>query len=217
MLDAVTDQPHGEGSDGPAGRSAFRSPPGEGLEILDLVDCGRLPWHVVRYNLASGTLARAALHRLGVSTFLPLLRLAVPDRRVGRRIVTVPAFPGYLFAQWRPGFTWQRILAEPGVLSGPAGILRPMGDPYGHPQAVSPDFMDELMSRAKDGGVIEDASVPVPLPAIPTGAEVRVTKGPFAGLTGLCQLSSGERVAVLLQVLGGQRTVTAKRRDVERA
>lgn len=207
MLDAVPDHPQGENDDS--------GPPGSGLSDLGPVDCGRLPWHVVRFEPNAEGLVRPALHRLGVSTFLPLIRGEVRDRRLGKRIRTVPAFPGCLFAQWRHGFTWQRILAEPGVMGGPSGLLRPVGDPYGHPAAVPQAFMDELMDRARDGGVIEDASVPVPLEPIPQGQAVRITRGPFAGHTGLCGMSSAQRVAVLFEIMGCQRSVTARRRDVE--
>ena len=44
---------------------------------------------------------------------------------------------------------------------------------------------------------------------------MRIVRGPFAGQTGLCQMSGPERVAVLFEIMGSTRTVTARRRDVE--
>jgi len=111
---------------------------------------------VVRFIGGDQGILRPALTRMDVATFLPLLRFAVSDRRLGRRIVTVPAFPGCLFACWAADFVWQRILSQPGVLPGAAGIIRPVGDPYGEPQPVPDDYMLELFTRADPAGVIRD-------------------------------------------------------------
>jgi transcriptional antiterminator RfaH len=177
-----------------------------------LFDCGSVEkrWYAVQFNPGEQHLARPALHRLGYTTFLPLIRLAIPDKRVGKRVVEVPAFPGYLFAQWGPGSFWQRILSQPGV----AGILHAVGD-RASPLAVPPAEIAALLSRASAGGVIEDASVAPVLPALEAGQTVRVTDGPFAGQVGLCRRSSAERVSILLTLMGCERAVTAKRRYVE--
>lgn len=217
MLDALTDNPHG--CDG--------APLG-----IDPLECSRIgddrPWYVVRCDpdalrpkmyhggrVESGLL-RPALHRLGVTTFLPLERKDIPDKRLGKRTVTVPAFAGCLFAQWGPRAEWWRILALPGVLrhSG-AGLIRPVGDPHGHPQAVPAGFMAGMLAGAVDGGVIYDTAAPPRLPPIAPNTPVRIARGPFAGHTGLCGMSSAQRVAVLFEIMGATRTVTARRRDVE--
>lgn len=203
MLDALTDDPHCDRRGGSLG--------------LGPLDCGRLPWHVVRFEPNAEGLLLPALRRMGVQVFLPLLRLSVPDRRLGKRVVTVPAFPGCAFACWPDGFVWQRILSQPGVMGGPAGIIRPVGDPHGHPQPVPQAYMDDLMLRASALGVIEDASVAPELPPIAPGVPVRIRSGPFAGHTGLSGQSSGQRLAVLFEIMGATRTVTARRRDVEPA
>lgn len=174
------------------------------------VECGRY-WYAVQYNPGEQHLARAGIHRLGFSTFLPLVRISVPDRRLGQRIVTVPAFAGYLFAEWGHGAIWQRVLSRPGV----SGILRPIGDLRGSPLPVPGAYMASLLSRASDGGVIEDISVAPVQAALKPGAVVRLTDGPFEGHMGLCQMSTTQRVTVLLNVMGCDRSVTAKRRYVE--
>lgn len=174
-----------------------------------------MPWHVVRYNSGQHDLLAAALRAMKVQSFHPLIREQVPDRRLGRRVRTAPAFPGCMFVCWPAGFVWQRILAEPGVLSGPSGIIRPVGDPYGQPQPVPLAYMDGLMSRASALGVIEDASVAPVLAPLAAGTPVRVVRGPLAGVTGLVGLSSAQRVAVLFEIMGATRSVTARRRDVE--
>lgn len=174
------------------------------------LECGRY-WYAVQYNPGEQNLARAGIHRLGFSTFHPLIRMSIPDRRLGRRIVEAAAFPGYLFAEWGQGAIWQRVLSRPGV----SGILRPIGDLRGAPLPVPGAYMANLLSRASDGGVIEDISVAPVQPALEPGAMVRLTDGPFQGHMGLCQMSTTQRVTVLLNIMGCDRSVTAKRRFVE--
>jgi transcription antitermination factor NusG len=174
------------------------------------VECGRY-WYAVQYNTGEQSLARAGIHRLGFSTFHPLIRMSIRDRRLGKRIVTVPAFPGYLFAEWGREAIWQRVLSRPGV----SGILRPIGDIRGAPLPVPCGYMASLISRSSEGGVIEDVSVAPVQPALKPGALVRLTEGPFEGHLGLCQMSTSQRVTVLLNVMGCERNVDAKRRYVE--
>lgn len=200
--------------DTPGGRSHCAAE--GGLSGLGLVDCGRHgAWHVARYNPAEHRLVQPALHRIGVSTFLPLIREVVPDRRLGRRARVVPAFTGCVFVQWPAGFHWPRILGQPGIVGGPSGLVRPVGDPYGNPATVPEHIMAELFERARDGGVIEDASAPAILSPLEPGCRVRVVRGPLAGMTGLCGLPSGQRVAVLIEAVSGERRVSARRRDLE--
>ena len=150
MLDAVTDAPHDLGDCGPVG--------------FNPLDCGCRgePWHVARFVPGQERTARAELHRIGVSTFLPLVRETVRDKRLGQRARTVPAFPGCLFVRWRRGFDWSLVLSRAGVLAGPAGLIRPVGDRFGHPAAVPAAFMAELFGRAAEGGVIQDDTLPPP-------------------------------------------------------
>ncbi|HYI84458.1 MAG TPA: hypothetical protein VEX11_14765 [Acetobacteraceae bacterium] len=200
MLDVSGDRAHAYGEGRPLG--------------ADLADCGRCsaPWHVARYNPADHRLVRPAVHRLGFSTFLPLIRETVLDRRLGQRTRTVPAFTGALFVQWREGAHWWRILGQPGILGGPAGLVRPVGDPFGHPAAVPAEVMAELLARASDGGVIEDASVPPILGPLEAGAAVQVLRGLWAGRNGVAgPLRGGKRHVVEVD---GKR-VLIPRRDLE--
>jgi len=52
------------------------------------------------------------------------------------------------------------------------------------------------------------------MPSIAAGAMVRVVAGAFAGLEGICQPLSRDRVAVLSQVLGREVSTSVPRRDV---
>lgn len=182
MLDAVADRPH--------------DPP---VALLGLgpVECGRFgdpldgqPWHVARYEAGQHRLALPALHRLGVATFHPLVRVSVPDRRLVRRSATVPAFPGCVFVRWPAGFDWPRVMAEPGMVRGSRGVLRPVGQPNAHPQAVPAAFMAELLARAEAGGVIRDDTPKPP---------GRRRRGAWARLG---DLGAPERLDLLYRALG---------------
>jgi transcriptional antiterminator RfaH len=112
-----------------------------------------------------------------------------------------PLFPGYLFAfiieQWRVlNFTY-------GVLS----VVR-VGD---CPCRVPAAEIDSLKAMIDGHGYIKLPEAPPPPPAprqIAVGAKVRITSGPFGGMSGLyAGQTTRERELVLLKMLGGQRPV----------
>jgi transcriptional antiterminator RfaH len=145
---------------------------------------------------------RIALHLLTQERFTvyaPRLRVRRTVR--GRREDSeVPFFPGYCFiwialqwhrARWCPGI---RRLVMDGIV--PARV----------PDAV----IEEIRGRER-GGVIE-----LPRRLLKPGDRVRLLTGPFQGhLAIYAGMSGSERVAVLLQILGGQQRVTLARRDIE--
>jgi transcription antitermination factor NusG len=133
-------------------------------------------------------LATHCLGLAGFEVYLPRLR----ERRVlrGRRVeVRPPLFPGYAFVlivlQWH-GARWC-----PGVMSL---IMDGTG-----PARVPDSVISEIQSRERDGLV----ELPK-LPGLKRGDAVRVVHGPLQGLRGLyAGQKPHERVAVLLQILGG--------------
>ena len=161
---------------------------GSSHAISIILVCG--PAHVEARALATHCLGLA-----GFNVYLPRLR----ERRIsrGRRIeVRPPLFPGYAFVlivlQWH-GARWC-----PGV----AGLIMDGERPARVPDAV----IAELHSRERDG-LIE---LPKP-PRLQPGDRVRIISGPFQERLALYEgQTPHERVAVLLQLLGGiQRTELA--------
>ena len=137
----------------------------------------------------------SATHFLGLAGFevyLPRLR---ENRTIrGRRVATQPPlFPGYCFilivAQWYSA-RWC-----PGVLTL---IMDGVG-----PARVPDHIITEIRSRERNG-LIE---LPKP-PGLARGDRVRITSGAFADHLAIYQgQTAHDRVAVLLQLLGGrQRT-----------
>ena len=140
-----------------------------------------------------------ALHCLklaGYSTYLPRTR----ERRIvrGRKVdVKPPLFPGYAFISIEQ--QWRRARWSPGV----AGLCMDGARPARVPDAIIAEI------RAREiGGLVE-------LPQLKPGDRVRVTRGPFAGLAGLCvEQTAHERVAILLSLLGAARQVGLPSADV---
>jgi transcriptional antiterminator RfaH len=81
------------------------------------------------------------------------------------------------------------------------------------PEQVPDRILDEIQRREVRGAV----ELPK-LPGMKAGDRVRVLGGPFKGFAGLYHGMSGrQRVEVLLSILGGQRSVTLPRSDIELA
>lgn len=147
---------------------------------------------------------RLALHCLklfGFETYAPRLL----DRCIvhGRKATKTPLmFPGYIFILIE--MQWARAQHAPGVSRWVMG---------GSVPAVVPNaVIDELRAR-EVGGLIE---LPAP-PKFQRGDRIRVLRGPFGHHVGLyAGMRPRDRVAVLLQMLGGSRRAELASEDVER-
>jgi transcriptional antiterminator RfaH len=133
-----------------------------------------------------------ALHCLalaGFETYCPRLRAQRVSH--GRRIEVRPLlFPGYCFV-WIE-LQWHAARWAPGTL----GLIMNGAGPARVPEAV----IAELRDREVDG-LIE---LPKP-PRLKPGDRVRIISGPFRERLALYEgQTAHERVAVLLQLLGGQ-------------
>jgi transcriptional antiterminator RfaH len=147
-------------------------------------------WCAARLMPKREAVATKCLGLAGFEIYLPRLR----ERRVmrgGRRVdVTPPLFPNYLFI-WIEA-QWSRARWAPGVAS-----LLMAGD---GPARVPDSVISEIRSRERDG-LVELAKPP----RLRRGDQVRIVRGPFREHLALYEgQTARERVAVLLQLLGGQ-------------
>jgi transcriptional antiterminator RfaH len=146
-------------------------------------------WCAARLMPQREAVATQCLALAGFETYLPRLR----ERRVvrGRRVeVSPPLFPGYLFILvglrwWDARWAW-----------GVSALIMDGARPARVPDAV----INEIRSRERSG-LIE-----LPRPrGLQRGDRVKIVRGPFANHLALyAGQSAHERVAVLLQLLGGQ-------------
>jgi transcriptional antiterminator RfaH len=140
-----------------------------------------------------------------LSVFLPKIE-TLRKRRSQRVTVVEPLFPSYVFVQMslEPD-PWHAVKWTPGVrrIVGTGEI----------PTPVPPDAMHLLMERCGAHEII-----PWRLGAR-YGDTVRVVHGPFAGLEGVLDRPAGrgERVRVLLHLLGSTTSVEMDVTDIERA
>jgi len=141
--------------------------------------------------------------RLGVSVFLP--KIQDQRKRRSRRVTVIePLFPSYLFVQTclQPDH-WHAVKWTPGVKR-----IVATGDV---PTPVPAEVIRMLRDRCEDGEIIPWQ------PLLRAGAPVHVVHGPFAGLQGILERPSsrGERVRVLLQLMGCLTPVEMDSTDVE--
>lgn len=127
------------------------------------------------------------------------------DRHRKTRTLKTSLFPGYIFVAFDiANDSWRRIISCRGVRK----ILS--ADPT-HPTALPFGAVDRLRREFEAGEF-----TPKPEAGLATGERLSVIAGPFSGHIGLCKLSRGERVEVMLKLFGQERSVPLRRDMVRR-
>ena len=159
-------------------------------------------WYVVHARPHQERRAETNLARQGFRVWLPVMERS---RRHARRIETVRGalFPGYLFVNldiereaWR-------------AINGTFGVRRLLADGP-RPQALPAGYVAALQDATGADGL----STAAPADLRP-GDAVTIAAGPFAECAAVVlRLAPGERVEVLLDVLGGRVPARLPRRAV---
>jgi len=156
-------------------------------------------WYAVHTRPHHEVTAARQLLQQGFEAFLPLHWKTVRHARCFRD-VKAAFFPRYLFT--RLDLTRQRWRAVNGTFGVASLVMegeRPMPVPHG--------VVEDLAALADREGILQLG------PALRIGQRVRVLSGPFADRVGeLRSLGERDRVQVLLDVLGGQVSVSASSR-----
>ena len=162
-------------------------------------------WYVVHTRPHQEARAETNLERQGFRAWLPVIERS---RRHARRIdtVRVPVFPGYLFVELDiERQSWSAI-------NGSYGVKRLLGDGT-RPRALPESFVAALHDATHAEGTC--AFAPADLQP---GRTVRITSGPFVDCVAVVlQLAPGDRVELLLNVLGGRIAAKVPRRSVASA
>jgi transcription elongation factor/antiterminator RfaH len=152
-------------------------------------------WYVAATHARAEGIAQAHLDRQGFASFCPRFR---KTRRHARRSeeVLAPVFPGYLFVSFdsdRDNWT---------AINGTRGIRRLIASHTSRPQPVPSAVMDALRARCdgqRIGSLCQDLTA---------GQRVRIVAGPLADFVARIEhLTDGDRVRVLLDLLGSQTSV----------
>ena len=137
----------------------------------------------------------AVLHLLnkGFHTFLPLHQPAAGQ-------VLRPLFPGWLFVQFdHAAGQWGRINGAPGVRQLYADT------------PLAQELIEHLIELyGPNGKAVYPPGVHQQAP-IEVGSVVRVLDGSAVDMVGICQWSDGDKVRLLMQMMGGQVRVTVAR------
>jgi transcriptional antiterminator RfaH len=153
----------------------------------NVIPAGTGRWHLVQTRPHQEAKAETNLRNQHFETFLPSQLRTI---RHGRRFRTAlrPLFPRYLFVRFSAtADRWRSITGTFGV----ARLVASNDVPTPVPVGVVENLMASLDVSRDERFEIGDA--------------IRLTRGPFAGLTGrLAQLAPDGRVRVLLAIMGGE-------------
>lgn len=163
-------------------------------------------WYVVQTRHLCEARAAQELANQGFEAFLPRY---LRKRRHARKLSLAPAplFPGYLFVSLDPARQrWRSI-------NGTYGVVRVIAGEDG-PVPVAGGIVAGLKARADGQGFIALSQRPDFVP----GEIIRIRSGSFAETLGLFEgFRDQDRVAVLLELLGGQVRVVLGEELVEKA
>ena len=154
-------------------------------------------WFVVQSQPHKELLAARNLENQDYRVFLPRLKKTV---RHARRSKTVHAalFPRYLFVALDiERDRWRSVL-------GTVGVVTMIMD-SGGPKPVPGGVVETLCQAAASDGIVTFTD------SLALGARVRFLDGPFAEQVGeVVRLDDKDRVAVLMELMGGERLVVAR-------
>ena len=161
----------------------------------DLSAGSGLPWYVAHTKPRQERLAQENLARQSYGVYLPQLKVL---KRVGNRqhCAFEALFPRYLFFQ--PSHD-QLSIAPVRSTQGVTTIVR-FG---GIPAVLRPDTLLRIRDFESRQWLADIGE----LSGLRPGKPVVVTNGPLAGLEGLVSMVSGQRVIVLMRLLGEQTRV----------
>jgi len=166
------------------------------LEHIPASFPSELRWYAFYSSIHGERRAGESIGVLGYQTFIPFEKRIQRHRKGKARPYEAALFPRYGFVLFDINDAgWGEIPNAKGVVD----LIRCNAIPKAIPSSV----IDSL--KLADGMGVFDRTQP---PKV--GVEVEVSEGPFAGIVGkIIRARSGDRVDVLLKVLGGETIVNA--------
>lgn len=164
-------------------------------------------WAVAQTESQREAVAQMHLERQGFTCYLPRIRVERRNARVNGHeaamLATVPLFPSYLFIE---------VLERWYAINATIGVVHVLADGE-HPARVPDAVITELRAREGSDGLIVLPS----RPAFVRGDRVRIIRGALHGQLAIFQdMQPKKRVELLLHILGAQRRIKVKRRDIRR-
>lgn len=169
-----------------------------------------LSWYVATTESFCEARAEEGIVRknIGVQCFNP--RVVSTKIIRGRKHMTeMPYLPAYLFLRFdRADDRWRGVYAV-------RGIRTVLGTSPERPSPIRDDAMAILLDRC-NGQYVEAKHVDTALSKIvPIGSTVQITRGAFSGYEAEVSWSHGDRVKVIMSLLGAQREIKLNSHDVQ--
>ena len=157
-------------------------------------------WFVVCTKPRAEIFAAQHIKATGMEVFLPLLVKPTHQEAL---------FPSYLFAHFDVrDRSWARLY-------GTQGVVKLLGSCDKYEPSPIPDWViEELRERCDDRGAICMNEVVNDDRVVKPGDAVKVLDGPFANFEGVCQMTSKNRVMVLMTLFGQVREIKMERSSV---
>lgn len=167
-----------------------------------------LRWYAIRTKTAAEKQVARGIAEQSFPICFPLCSFERKHARK-RRTVTAPLFPRYLFAQFdREDDRWKAIAYTRGV----AKILPHNDDPL----PVRAGVVEEIVAAIASS---TDGSIRIEKPIIEPfkpNESVHFVSGSWLGIKAIVRLDEGERVRVLLDMLGSPRVIPVLRESLAR-
>jgi len=163
-------------------------------------------WFCIRSKPRREKVAVASLQAKGFITFFPVFEEIKPDRHRAIR----PLFPNYIFVYYSPDQYW----ANAAKLKGVSRILTyyPAESSFPQPSLVKNSLIEDIKRMCGEIGKSQNS-----YNKINVGTKVRITKGPFKHLEGVClsKVDAGQRVRLLLSIFQRETEATFYVSDLE--
>lgn len=159
-------------------------------------------WAVAQTESQREHVAERWLKERRFEVYLPRMRI---ERHLRGRCVDdeTPLFPGYLFIG---------IVDRWYSISSTIGVVHLLTD-GGAPARVSDAIIAELRAREGIDGLIQLQT----RPRFQRGDRIRIVRGAFQGQIAIfADMKPRKRVELLLHILGAERSIITKRRDIRR-
>lgn len=156
-------------------------------------------------SVATTKIAVSEILEKGFPTIWLATQESYTDRFRKTRTVEMSLFPGYIFVRFDTGADHWKAITQL------RGVRRILGADPTHPTPLRPGAVERLRAQFDAGEF-----TPKPEAAIAAGELLAFTAGPFSGRVGVCSLSRGERIEILLQEFGREVPVKTGRGMVRR-
>ena len=154
--------------------------------------CPDLAWYAIYTQTSRERMARDQIRQLDIEAFLPsYTRLSRWGVRGDVVKVEAPLFPGYMFARFDAA-------SDLGLVKRAGGVSQVIG-PGSRPLRVGDEIVETLRRACQNSSLVS----PVPYVPFREGERITVSRGPFAGLSGVVdrRTKSRTRIVVTIEIL----------------